>query len=63
VPPYVFVPLVEQNFVPNDSETFNGYTKIIVDDLLDSAIVAAADNKSCFDVIRDLLYQKLSLQE
>lgn len=63
VPPYVFVPQVEQTFDPSTSETFNGYTKIIVDDLLDSAIVAAADNKSCFDVIRDLLYQKLSLQE
>jgi hypothetical protein len=30
---------------------------------LSSAVVAAEDRKSCFEVIRELLYKHLSLQE
>lgn len=42
---------------------FNGYPVIKTTALLNSAIVAAEDRKSCYEVIRELLYQKLSLQE
>jgi hypothetical protein len=30
---------------------------------LSSAIVSSTDIKSCYDVVREALYQKLSLQE
>ena len=42
---------------------FNGYPVVKINSLLNSAIVAAEDRKSCYEVIRELLYQKLSLQE
>ena len=65
-PKIVFYDELETNETTQDletSETFNGYKAVRVSDELDSALVAAADNKSCFDVIRQALYQKLSLQE
>lgn len=46
-----------------DIEIFNGYICALMPAELSSAIVAAADGKSCFEVIREALYQHLSLQE
>ena len=45
------------------SETFNGYQVIEMPSDLSSAIVSSTDIKSCYDVVREALYQKLSLQE
>ena len=46
-----------------DIEIFNGYNCIKMPEELSSAVVAAQDGKSCFEVIREALYQHLSLQE
>ena len=46
-----------------DIEIFNGYTCALIPAELSSAIVAAKDGKSCFEVVREALYQHLSLQE
>ena len=42
---------------------FNGYPVVRMTPELSSAVVAAEDRKSCFEVIRELLYKHLSLQE
>ena len=42
---------------------FNGYKTVRMPAELATAIVAAEDRKSCFEVAREALYKHLSLQE
>jgi hypothetical protein len=46
-----------------DIEIFNGYLEVSMPAELSSAVVFANDGKSCFEVVRELLYKHLSLQE